>query len=158
MSLKIVRTGIFMLLVRTEWTDVAWGVMYQAMSHHFILALESFASDATRATIHRTEMWPVLRVYIGMGIKEILCLKRCCRATRMRALEAARNCDPIGLRGGTKHCSVTGWWRRSQLLCRSWIASRRARCSHRGHFVWSGHRFRSIRRLRWGRRRRRRRK
>ena len=56
-----------MLLVRTEWTDVAWGVMYQAMSHHFILALESFASDTTRATIHRTEMWPVLRVYIGMG-------------------------------------------------------------------------------------------
>jgi hypothetical protein len=42
MSLKIVRSRVFVLLVWTEGTDVAWGVVHEAMAHHFILALETF--------------------------------------------------------------------------------------------------------------------
>lgn len=55
-----------MLLIWAEWTDVAWRVMHQTMSHHLILTFEAFPAEPTGAAINRTEMWPVLRVNIGM--------------------------------------------------------------------------------------------
>jgi hypothetical protein len=64
--LKIVWPRIFMLLIRTEGTYIAWRVMHQAMPHHFILALEPFPTQPTWTPIHRTEMRPVLRVHICM--------------------------------------------------------------------------------------------
>lgn len=62
-----------MLLVGTERTHVAWGVVHQAMSHHFILTLEAFPTHTPRTAIYRTEMRPVLRVDIGMGAEEMNC-------------------------------------------------------------------------------------
>jgi hypothetical protein len=32
------------LLVWTEGTDIAWGIVNETMAHHFILALEAFAA------------------------------------------------------------------------------------------------------------------
>lgn len=64
--LKIVRPRIFVLLIWTERTDVARGVVHEAMSHHFILALESFPADSTGTSFLRTEMWSVLGMHVCM--------------------------------------------------------------------------------------------
>lgn len=69
-----------MLLVGTERTDIAWRIMYQAMAHHLILALESFPAYATRTAFYGTEMRSILRMHVGMGavvactLGQVLCL------------------------------------------------------------------------------------
>lgn len=56
-----------MLLIGTERTHIAWGIMHQAVAHHFIFALESFPAYASWTTFYGTEMRSVLRVHVGMG-------------------------------------------------------------------------------------------
>lgn len=64
--LKIIWSGVFMLLIGTERTDVAWGIMHQAMAHHLILALESFPTYATLTAFYGTEMRSILRMHVCM--------------------------------------------------------------------------------------------
>lgn len=136
------------------------------MSHHLILALEAFPAETTRAPINRTEMWPVLRVNIGMGtgdfdvrsvsfrplgggssLEEVLRLERCRCATRMCALVATRHCEPIGwLWCSIKCSSLTSWGSWGNLLSRCWVARCWTLRCHRRHIVWS-------RRMVWGLRR-----
>ena len=42
--LEIVGSRISMFALWTEWTDVAWAVVHQAMADHLILALEALAA------------------------------------------------------------------------------------------------------------------
>jgi hypothetical protein len=58
--LKIVGSRVFVLLVRTEGTDVAWGVVNEAMAHHFIFALESFSAGCAWTALYWAEMRAVL--------------------------------------------------------------------------------------------------
>jgi len=55
--LQIVWSWILVFAVRTEWTYVAWGLMYESMPYHLILPLEAFAAFASRAVFH----WTVVR-------------------------------------------------------------------------------------------------
>lgn len=55
-----------MLLVWTEGTDVAWGVVYEAMAHHFILALEAFPAECARTALYWAEVWAILGVHVCM--------------------------------------------------------------------------------------------
>jgi hypothetical protein len=43
-SLQIVRSRVLVFSIRTERADVAGGIVDEAMSDHFIFALESFAT------------------------------------------------------------------------------------------------------------------
>lgn len=76
--LEIIRPGILVLLIRTEWTDITRRIMHQAMPHHFIFALEAFPTHATWTAFYRTEMRPLL----GMDV-------------RMRAVDVRRLCKTL---------------------------------------------------------------
>lgn len=50
--------------------------MDQTVPYHFVFAFESFASLATGAPHNRAIMWPGRRVYIGVGVQQVLSSKR----------------------------------------------------------------------------------
>lgn len=103
-----------MLLIGTEWTYIARRVMHQAMTHHFILALETLPTDAAWTAFYGTEMGPFLGMHVRMGavsavsselkcvltadnlLKEILGLERRRCAVRMRTFVVARHRSSIG--------------------------------------------------------------
>jgi hypothetical protein len=64
MSLKIIRPRILVFTVRTKWTNISRGSMYKAMTNHFVLSLETFATLASRASSHGAIVWSTLRVNI----------------------------------------------------------------------------------------------
>lgn len=56
-----------MLPVWTEWTHVAGRLMHKAVSNHLVLTLEAFPTLASWAAFDWTEVWPCLRMDVGMG-------------------------------------------------------------------------------------------
>lgn len=88
--------------------------MHQAMTHHFVLALETLPTDAAWTAFYGTEMRPFLGMYIRVGtalavssgwrrvliadhlLEEILGLERRRCAVGMRAFIAARHRSSIG--------------------------------------------------------------
>ena len=108
MSLQIVRSGVTMLLIGTEWTvefqsvevladrrkslpNIPWALMNQAMPDHFILSLEPLSSRPSRAFGHWTEMRSIGRVYVSVTVEQVLGLERCCGAARIGAFEGTRS-------------------------------------------------------------------
>jgi hypothetical protein len=65
--LQIIRPRILVLLVETEWADITRRVVYKTVPHHLVLTFESFAAYRSWTILYRTEMRPVLGVYIGVG-------------------------------------------------------------------------------------------
>jgi hypothetical protein len=53
-SLQVIRTGVLVLAVGTEGTDVAGGIVNQPVPDHFVFAFEAFAAFAAGATRHGT--------------------------------------------------------------------------------------------------------
>jgi hypothetical protein len=72
MSLQIVWPRILVFSIRTEGADVAGGVVDEAVTYHFVFALEPFAAFRAGAATHGAVMRPVLRVDIRMGAKGVL--------------------------------------------------------------------------------------
>ena len=66
LPLQIIGPWILVFAVRTEGTDVAWGIVDQAVAYHFVLPLETFAALTPRASFYGTVMWSVLRVNVRM--------------------------------------------------------------------------------------------
>lgn len=64
---EIIRTGIFVLLLRTKWAYVSRRVMHEAMSDHLVLALKTLAANTSGTPLNRAEVRAVLGVDIGMG-------------------------------------------------------------------------------------------
>ena len=50
--LEIVRPGILMVPVRTEWTNIAWRLMYETVSNHLILPFETPPTLGPRTALH----------------------------------------------------------------------------------------------------------
>jgi hypothetical protein len=71
LPLKIVGAGVFVLLVWTEGTDVAWGVVDEAVAHHFIFALEAFSAKGARTAVYGTEVRAVLGVDVCVGAEGV---------------------------------------------------------------------------------------
>jgi len=57
-SLKIIWTWIFVFPIRAKRADVAWGIMNQAMSYHFILSFEALAPFTSWTPFDWTIVWP----------------------------------------------------------------------------------------------------
>jgi len=55
-TLKVVRTGIFVLPIRAEWTNITGRIVNKAMADHFIFSLETLAPLTTRTALNRTVM------------------------------------------------------------------------------------------------------
>lgn len=53
-----------MLSLGAERTDVAWGVVNQTMSDHFVLSLEALAAFGSIAGCDRAVVGPNLGVYV----------------------------------------------------------------------------------------------
>ena len=72
LPLEVIRPGILVFSLRTEWTDVAWRLMDQAMPDHFVFSLEPFTAFRTAAGLDWAIMWPNLRMYVhvraGVGV------------------------------------------------------------------------------------------
>lgn len=88
-----------MLLIWTEWTDIARRVMHQAMSYHLVFPLETLAAVRTRAAIHRTVMWTGFRMDICVGIKKILSLERWSITTGMGTFKGCGGERSVGGKG-----------------------------------------------------------
>jgi len=67
-ALKIIRSRILVLSVRTERTDVSRRVMHKSMSDHLILSLEPFTAFSAWAALYRTVVRAIRRVNIGMRV------------------------------------------------------------------------------------------
>ena len=57
--LKIVRSWIFVLSIRTERTNISRRIMDKSMSYHLVLPFEALATFTSRATFHTAVMWSV---------------------------------------------------------------------------------------------------
>jgi hypothetical protein len=55
-----------MLSFWTERTNIAWAIVHQAVTNHFILALEPFAALGAGAACDRTVVWTALAVNVLM--------------------------------------------------------------------------------------------
>lgn len=51
-----------MLTLRAERANVAWRLVHQAVANHLVFALEALAMLRAIALLHRTVVWPVLRM------------------------------------------------------------------------------------------------
>lgn len=63
---KIIRPGVFMLLIRKKRTYVVRRVVDKSMPNHLIPALKTLAANATRAPFNRAEEGAILGMHIGM--------------------------------------------------------------------------------------------
>jgi hypothetical protein len=50
----------------TEWTNIAWTIVHQAVTNHFVLALEPFPALRAGAACDRTVVWTTLAVDVLM--------------------------------------------------------------------------------------------
>jgi hypothetical protein len=64
--LQIIRSGVFVLPIWTERTHIAGGLVHEAVSDHLVFTLEAFAAFASWAAFHWAEVWPCLRVDVGV--------------------------------------------------------------------------------------------
>jgi len=65
--LQVIRSRISMFTVRTKGTDVAGGVMDEAVSFHFVFALEAFAAFAALAAFDGAVVWSLRGVDVHVG-------------------------------------------------------------------------------------------
>lgn len=75
LPLKIVRPRILVLLLGTEGTHVAGGLVDEAMADHLVFALEALAAEASRAARDRAVVGSAGGVNVGVGGEEILGLE-----------------------------------------------------------------------------------
>lgn len=59
LPLKVVRPWVFVFPVWAEWTDVAGRIVYEAVSDHLVLPLESFATFASWTAFYTAIVWPI---------------------------------------------------------------------------------------------------
>ena len=58
-----------MIIVRTEWTNIARTAVGQAVSDQLTFPLETLSSFRARASCHRAKMRSVFEMYVGMSAK-----------------------------------------------------------------------------------------
>lgn len=86
-SLQVVRSRVFMVSLGAKWANVAWRIVYEAVSNHLVLTLESFAAFSPRTPWNWAIVRPCLRMDVCVGIEQVLRLEGWCIATRVIALE-----------------------------------------------------------------------
>ena len=81
MALKVVWSWVLVLSVGAEWADVAGRLVDETMPYHLVLALETFATLGSWASVDWAVMGPSRGMYIAMRVQQILRLKRRSSAT-----------------------------------------------------------------------------
>jgi hypothetical protein len=76
LPLQIVRSWVFVFSVGAKWTDISRGIMNESMPNHFVFPLEPLAAFAPWTASHGAIVGTLRGMDVGVGIQEILRLKR----------------------------------------------------------------------------------